>query len=479
MAQLEILSADVAIAGAGGAGIAAAIAARGQGAEVLVLDCAPTFGGAAVISGGGCFIVDTPLQARLGIKDSVDMAYEDWLAWGGEAVDREWARYYIERSRPDLYDWVEGFGIHWTELKQQEGNRAKRWHRPAGGGRELTTGLYEAARRAGVERWRWRLSPREILQDKGRVVGLRARHLDTGEDVEVRCRNLLLATGGFNSNPEMVARYNPRLRDVPFLVCSGPNSTGGGHRLVEQVGGLLTHMSEMWIYCFATPDYRDPEGKWGLVIRNIPGNVWVNAQGRRFHNEALSGGASGTPAVLRQQPPFAWSIIDGPMAARMEISHPDYRRGATILADKVAHFLQESPFVHSAQSIEELARALAVPPEVFQGTIERYNEAIRTGLSHDPEQGKPLAGMAPIATPPFVALKFMPLARKNFGGVKTTLRCEVVRPDGAVIPGLYAAGELCGMAGGHINGKNGLEGTMLGPSIFSGRIAGLHASRNR
>ncbi|MBI3015867.1 MAG: FAD-binding protein [Candidatus Tectomicrobia bacterium] len=479
MTQARILRVDVAIAGAGGAGIAAAIEAQGQGADVLVLDCADSFGGAAVMSGGGCFIVDTPLQARHGIKDSVEMAYEDWLAWGGETVDKEWARYYIERSRPDLYDWVEGFGIHWTDLKFQEGNRAMRWHRPAGGGKELTTGLYETALRLGVDRWLWRTSPEEILLDKGRVVGVRSRNLDTGEEMEIHCRNLVMATGGFNSNHEMVARYNPQLRNCQFLVCSGPYSTGKGHKLVEQVGGMLTHMDQMWIYVFATPDYRDPEGKWGLVIRDIPGNAWVNAQGKRFHNEALSGGASGTPAVMRQDPPFAWAIIDGPMTANMEISHPDYRRGATAVPEKVAQFLQESPFIYMAQSLEELARAIAVPPEVFCDTIERYNSAVRAGLSHDPEQGKPLAKMTPIATPPFVAIKFMPLARKNFGGVKTSLRCEVLRRDGSIIPGLYAAGELAGMAGGHINGKNGLEGTMLGPSIFSGRVAGVWAVKGQ
>jgi len=182
---------------------------------------------------------------------------------------------------------------------------------------------------------------------------------------------------------------------------------------------------------------------------------------------------------LRQNPPFSWAIIDGPIAATLEISHPDYRQGATAIREKVAQFLQESPFIHSAQSLEELARAIAVPSETFCDTIERYNSAIRAGLSHDPEQGKPLAGMPAISTPPFVAIKFMPLARKNFGGVKTSLRCEVQCRDGSIIPGLYAAGELAGMAGGHINGENGLEGTMLGPSIFSGRVAGIWAAKGQ
>jgi succinate dehydrogenase/fumarate reductase flavoprotein subunit len=79
--------------------------------------------------------------------------------------------------------------------------------------------------------------------------------------------------------------------------------------------------------------------------------------------------------------------------------------------------------------------------------------------------------LQPIEVAPLYAIQFLPLARKNFGGVRTDLGCRVLRPDGTAIEGLFAAGELAGMAGGHINGHAGLEGTMLGPSLFSGRVA--------
>src|SRR5215470_11943739 len=98
---------------------------------------------------------------------------------------------------------------------------------------------------------------------------------------------------------------------------------------------------------------------------------------------------------------------------------------------------------------------------------------VAAGLeAHDPVCQRPLKGRKKIAVPPFYALHYVPLARKNFGGVKTNLRCQVLDKHYEPIPGLYAAGELTGMAGGHINGKAGLEGTMLGPALFSGRVAG-------
>ncbi len=93
-------------------------------------------------------------------------------------------------------------------------------------------------------------------------------------------------------------------------------------------------------------------------------------------------------------------------------------------------------------------------------------------MDKEPEFGKPLKSSKAFDTPPYYAVQIFPLARKNFGGVKTDLQCRVLDKHFEPIPGLYAAGELCGMAGGHINGRAGLEGTMLGPSVFSGRVAG-------
>jgi predicted oxidoreductase len=97
-------------------------------------------------------------------------------------------------------------------------------------------------------------------------------------------------------------------------------------------------------------------------------------------------------------------------------------------------------------------------------------------LEKEPRFGKSLKQSKTFDTPPYYAIQIFPLARKNFGGVKTDLRCRVLSKYFEPIPGLYAAGEVAGMAGGHINGKAGLEGTMLGPSIFSGRVAGAWAA---
>jgi predicted oxidoreductase len=105
----------------------------------------------------------------------------------------------------------------------------------------------------------------------------------------------------------------------------------------------------------------------------------------------------------------------------------------------------------------------------FLATFERYNGACKQGLDKEPEFGKPLKSSKPFDTPPYYAVQILPLTRKNFGGAKTDLQCRVLDKHFEPIVGLYAAGEVAGMAGGHINGRAGLEGTMLGPSILGSR----------
>jgi predicted oxidoreductase len=290
--------------------------------------------------------------------------------------------------------------------------------------------------------------------------------------VTVRSKAVVVATGGFNSNLDMVLEFNPGLRNHKVLEGSGRGSTGTGHRLIQQAGGYLTHMDHIWFYVYATPDYRDSAQRRGLVFRQVPGYIWVNQQGRRFHNEALSGGNSASPALMAQSPRHAWAIMDTPMTATMEIADPYYRDGDKVVRAKVMELLDNSPFIRKAATLAALAERMKVDAPTFLATVARYNKACEQRLETEPELGKPLKSSKAFDTPPYYAVQIFPLARKNFGGVKTDLQCRVLDKHFEPIAGLYAAGEVAGMAGGHINGRAALEGTMLGPAIFSGRVAG-------
>ncbi|MGH7775378.1 MAG: FAD-dependent oxidoreductase [Candidatus Binatia bacterium] len=476
MANENHLGVDVAIIGGGGAGIAAAIEVGKTGARGVVLEQADLLGGTAAISGGGCLIVGTPLQESQGIKDTPDLAFEDWVKWGQGAADEEWARFYIEHTLHDLYFWAESLGVKWVDMKFQEGNRVHRWHRPANNGLGLMTALIKAAESMPDIKMIISTSAGKLLTDNGSVCGVTATN-GKNETFEIHSKTVVVATGGFNSNLDMVLEHRPEFKAFKVMEGSGLGATGSGHKLISEVGGYFTHMDHIWFYVYATPDYRDPKGRRGLVFRLTPGYIWVNQQGRRFHDESRTGGASATPALLAQNPPHAWAILDTPMTAKMEVADPYYRDGDKVRRDKVQELLDNSPYIRKANSLDELARKIGVDVPTFFSVIERYNKAFDAGLDREPEFGKSLKQSKRFDTPPYYAVQLFPLARKNFGGIKTDLRCRVLNKYFDPIPGLYAAGEVAGMAGGHINGRAGLEGTMLGPSIFSGRVAGAWAAQ--
>src|SRR5262245_5281553 len=468
---------DVAIIGGGAAGVAAALEAKVAGAKAILLEQDDALGGTAATSGGGCFIVGTPLQEAQGIHDTPDLAFEDWVAWGRGSADEVWARYYIEHTLHDLYFWAETHGAKWMDLKFQEGNRVLRWHRPDGSGFGLMKALVDSMMACAAADVLTSTRATRLLTDRGRVSGVRAADTKNGDVTVIRSKTVIVTTGGFSSNLEMVLEAKPELRGVRVMEGSGRGATGSGHKLIRDLGGYLTHMDQIWFYVYATPDYLDPTERRGLGFRGTPGYIWVNQQGRRFHDESLTGGASASPALLRQNPPHAWAILDTPMTAAMEVADPYYRRGGQPRRDKVQELLDNSPYIKRADALDELAKMIDVDVPTFLGELNRYNDAFDAGLPKDPTLGKSLALSKRFDTPPYYAVQLFPLARKNFGGVKTDLRCRVLNRFFEPIAGLYAAGEVAGMAGGHINGRAGLEGTMLGPAIFSGRVAGGWAAQ--
>jgi flavocytochrome c len=453
---------DVLVVGAGISGLSTALEAARGGASVLVVDMWSIFGGHAVMSHGGLCIVGTPVQEAAGIQDAPELAERDFLTWGEDA-DPGWVRLYARSSRALIYDWVSEMGVTFSGgVSPVPGNSVARFHNPDGRGLGLVSPIYRACLENGNVRFRWNFKVEGLVVEEGRVTGIRGHDMRSGEAAELRGSEIVLATGGFQSNLEMVREHWPR--DLPFperfLIGSGVNSVGSGHAIAKGAGAALFSMDHQWNYATGLPDPRYPGGGRGLNASNDSA-IWVNLDGKRFVNELESVKAQ-FPAVLRQREARYWALFDEKTKRRIFVSGSDWADFDTVERT----LLENGELVKKAETIEEIARLARLPADALVETLMRYNRMAKEGV--DSEFGRP--ELDPIDTPPYYALPFFPLSRKSMGGVRIDLETRVLDGSGDVIPGLYAVGELAGFGG--INGKAGLEGTFLGPSIVTGRVAG-------
>jgi uncharacterized protein len=466
---------DLAIVGAGAAGIGAAVEAASAGLRVHVCEAFPSWGGAAATGSALTLIVDSPLQRALGIDDSVECALEDWLTWGGrDETDAAWARRYVERSCPDVFDWLEGLGVRWESVIRTEGNGVPRQHEPRGGGSAVMAALHRTAAALPID-WSFSTTAVELMTSSDRVDGVVAES-DCGRQT-IRAAAVLLATGGFANSKEMLAAFGPVPTGESRLLRGGAEQAIGiGHRLLEAVGAELVGMDRVWTYAYGIVDPEDPLGERGLAFW-LTNDVWVNSAGVRFHDESRRGGGSATPALLAQTPSTCWSIFDEEEAGRVSVPHPRYRHAdGSADHERIRELLECSPYAQREATIERLAEAASLPVTSLVSTMNEVAGWSAKGLAVEDPIGRPVRDFRPLA-PPYYAVQFFPMARKCLGGVRTDLSCRVLRRDGTPVNGLYAAGEVAGMAGGRLNGRAALEGTMFGPSLFAGRVAGREIAR--
>lgn len=460
---------DVIIVGAGISGLSAALELGRSGANVTVVDMASVYGGHAVMSQGGVCVVDTPTQAAVGINDSPDLAYDDFIRWGEDA-DAEWVRYYVDHSRRDIYDWLVDLGVDFESVETAPGNSVDRFHQPSGRGVGLVTPIYRQCLELSNIKFVWNTKAEQLITENKRVVGVVTRDLRSEKEQELRARAVILATGGFQSNLDMVREFWPAEFRFPdrILTGSGTNSVGHGHKLAQSVGGDLAKMDHQWNYFTGIPDPRYPGTDRGVSAANMYGII-VNPDGERFAN-LLNWAKEVMPPLLRQERATLWFVFDEASKPKFVISGSDWAD-----FDHVEQVVFQNPeLMKSADTIEELAAKTGLPSASLANTIRRYNRMVERGNDTDfgrfsPDDAK-RRDMSPIiATPPFYAMQAYPLTRKSMGGVAIDLKCRVIDKKKQAIPGLYAVGELTGLAG--INGKAALEGTFLGPCIVTGRVA--------
>ena len=448
---------DVIIVGSGAAGLAAAVAAADAGASVLVVESEKRVGGSSRLSGGHFYAAGTSVQKAAGvIGDTADAMFEHYMTLAQWLVDPAVVRRYCDLSAPTL-EWVMGLGVKYPKeaLYASGVGSTPRGDPPEGEGEEVINVLDAHRSHKGVDVVLDSRVTGLVTNDEGRVTGIRI-----GDD-EATCGAVILATGGFGNNPDMIEKYLPKAAatgDWRWYI-GADGARGDGLVMGQAVGGVIDGHDRALM--LATPGFsRDLEVA-------LPGwLVMVNKDGRRFCNETAN--YTVIAGLLNKQGGNAWAVFDEPTRAAA-------KRNAQFQAYWVNDVLEqkaEDGRIHRANSLAELAAKAGIDAEGLEGTAERYNADVAAG--EDAAFFKK-AAMAPIKTAPFYAVEIRPAILCWTGtGLRINADTCVMNKADKPIRGLYAAGETVGNLHGdvYIGG-----GGSYGPCLVFGKVAGENAAK--
>jgi 3-oxo-5alpha-steroid 4-dehydrogenase len=459
---------DVLVVGFGIAGGCAAVSAAAAGARVLVLERAAAAGGTTSMAGGHFYLGGgTAVQQATGHADSADEMYKYLVAVSREP-EHDKIRAYCDGS-VEHFNWLEDLGFQFersyfpgkaviqpnTEGLMFTGNEkvwpfkdravpAPRGHKvpvpgDTGGASMVIDLLLKRADQLGVQ-IRYETGATGLVLDDDAVVGVTWKQFnDTGA---IRAKAVVIAAGGFVMNPEMVAEYTPKLAEKPFVL-GNTYDDGLGIRLGESAGGATKHMDQVFITAPAYPP--------SILLTGII----VNKDGQRFVTEdSYHSRTSGF--VMDQPDSAAFLIVDEEHLERPEVPLV--------------------PLIDGWETVEEMEAALGIPQGNLVATLNRYNEYAARG--EDPDFHKQPEFLAPQDKGPWgafdLSLGHAMYAGFTVGGLATSVDGQVLRQDGSVIPGLYAAGACASNIAQ--DGKGYASGTQLGEGSFFGRRAGAHAA---
>lgn len=521
---------DLIVVGGGLAGIAAALEALDQGLRVILLDrgAPERFGGLARWAFGGVFYVDSPFQRKNGFQDSPELAYADWCGaaefGAGDFWPKKWAAKYVERCTRDVYEWLKPMGIkyfpsvQWVERGlENRGNSVPRFHLVWGTGMSLVNALLDQLnqhRHAKNLTVRFFHKVEELIISNGRIAGVRGTDLGNDHQFEYFAPATLLAAGGITGSvSEVKKNWFPAWGAAPSHLLTGSHLVADGqiHQVAAAVGANITHLDKQWNYAAGV---HHPEGEHelhGLSLVPPKTAVWLNYKGEAIGPQPMVTGFDTrnlVEQISKQEKQFSWQITNYRIAKKeLGISGSKYNHalreqkkwafaknillGNKEMVDFMIHNCKDFVVAESLTELANKMNALTGTEDVVPGLVKRavsqFDEAIKE--KHDSRDPRVelisrlrenrgdrfrLMNYSPIQDPaglPFIAIREFILTRKSMGGLQTNLSAQVLDPEGEVLDGLYAVGEVAGFGGGGIHGLRALEGTFLGNCIFNARVA--------
>ena len=443
---------DIVIVGAGGAGLSAAVAAAETDGslKIIVLEKQGIMGGNTNYSTGGINAAETDVQRSLGIEDSKDLFYDDTMRGGKQENIPALVRNLVEHA-PVTISWLIVLGTDLSDVGLMGGSSVKRTHRPQGGaaiGPHLMKVLQTASNKDNIEIRTSNKVTGLLTSVDGSVTGVKVQNAD-GSSYTLTSKAVIIATGGFGANLDMVTRLQPSLSG--FATLNHPGATGDAFGWVTAIGGDTIQMANIQIHPTAEATNHI------LITEAVRGNgaILVNHGGQRFCNEMDTRDVV-SAAILEQDGGEAFLIFD--QAVRQSLASIETYANQHLLVEGV--------------SVEELASLVGIPPEKLSESVSRYNDQQKKGI--DDDFGRSATEMTrSLETPPYYAVCVTPAIHHTMGGLSVNTETQVLRADGSPIPGLYAAGEVTG----GLHGANRLGGNGVADIVVNGRLAGMTASK--
>ena len=487
--------ADVVVIGAGGAGMTAAMTAADAGQKVVILESQAMVGGNSARATGGMNAAKTVYQDEnefdqaAGVEKTLATAAEKYadnetITALAKTVSEQWAAYqanptgYFDsvelmeldtmvggkgindpelvetlcEGTADAIDWLDENGITLHSVSSFGGASVKRIHRPVNAeGKTLSVGSYmipllqENCEKAGVQIL-LNTTANEILTDaNGAACGVKATGA-SGETVTVNAKAVVLTSGGFGANLEMVVKYKPELEG--FMTTNAPGILGQGIEMATAIGAGTVDMDQIQIHPTVQADTA------ALITEGLRGDgaILVNADGKRFIDEVGTRDVV-SAAEIAQPGSYSWLVVDQAMADASSVIQGYIKKGYTA----------------EGATYEELAKAIGVDEATFAETMNNWNQCVADKA--DAEFGR-TSFANPLDTAPYYAIKVTAGVHHTMGGLTINTNTEVLDTNGNVIPGLFAAGEITG----GVHGANRLGGNAVADFTVFGRIAGQAAS---
>ena len=494
-AEDSTVDADVVVVGAGGAGMTAAITAAAEGKSVVILESQSMVGGNSVRATGGMNAGKTVYQDEnefgesAGVEKTLKTAAEKYadnetITALAKTVSEQWAAYqanptgYFDSvelmeldtmiggkgindpelvetlcaNSADAIDWLDEHGITLHNVSSFGGASVKRIHRPVNAeGKTVSVGSYmipllqENCEKAGVKMM-LDTTATEILTDaNGAAVGVKATGA-SGETVTVNAKAVVLTTGGFGANLDMVVKYKPELKG--FMTTNAAGIQGQGIEMAEAIGAATVDMDQIQIHPTVEANTA------ALITEGLRGDgaVLINAEGKRFIDEVGTRDVV-SAAEIAQTGSYSWLVVDQAMVDASSVIQGYIKKGYTV----------------TGETYEELGKAMGVDAAAFAETMEKWNGYVEA--KNDPDFGR-TSFANPLNTAPYYAVKVTAGVHHTMGGLKINANTEVLNEKGEVIPGLFAAGEVTG----GVHGANRLGGNAVADFTVFGRIAGAAAS---